>query len=177
MPEIYAQSEDSYMLQECIKKFLKKNKIKCALDMGSGSGIQAQTFIDCRVPKKNVVLVDINKDAIKYLKKNFPESNIIHSDLFEKVNGKFDLITFNPPYLPENKFDKNKDTSGGKLGNETAIKFLKQARKYLNRDGRILLLISSFTPKINFSDLGYKKKVIATKKIFFEELSVLELWE
>ena len=175
MPNIYGPEEDSYLLQECIKKFLKKRKVKSVLDMGSVSGIQAQTFVDSGIPEKNIIVIDINKDAIKHLKLKFKNSKVIHSDLFSKIKGKFDLIVFNPPYLPENKFDKNKDTSGGKLGNETAIRFLNQAQNHLNKNGAILLVVSSFTPKIDFPKLGYKKKVLLTKKIFYEELSVLEL--
>jgi release factor glutamine methyltransferase len=175
MSEIYAQAEDSYLLQGCIKKFLKKRKINSALDMGSGSGIQAQTFVDCGVKPQNIFLVDINKNAIKSLKLKFKNSKVIYSDLFSSVEGNFDLIVFNPPYLPENKFDKNKDTSGGKLGNEIIIKFLDQAKNHLNKNGAILLLISSFTPQVNFLRLGYKKVILTRKKIFYEELSVLEL--
>ncbi|MEK6945795.1 MAG: HemK2/MTQ2 family protein methyltransferase [Nanoarchaeota archaeon] len=175
MSEIYGPAEDSYLLQECIKKFLKKRKINSVLDMGSGSGIQAKTFIDLGIDPRNITLADMNKKVIKNLKSKFPKSKIVQSNLFAKIRGEFGLIVFNPPYLPEDKFDKNQDTSGGKKGNEIIIKFLMQAKKHLDKNGRILLLISSFTPKINFSDLKYKKKIFATKRLFFEELSVLEL--
>ncbi|MEK6917895.1 MAG: HemK2/MTQ2 family protein methyltransferase [Nanoarchaeota archaeon] len=175
MSEIYVPAEDSYLLQDCIKKFLKKRKIKSALDMGSGSGIQTKTFLNFNIVPEHITLVDINKEAIKDLKSIFPRSKVIHSNLFAKVKGKFDLIVFNPPYLPEDKFDKNKDTSGGKIGNEIIIKFLKQAKNHITNKGSILLLVSSLTPKINFTSLGYKKKIIGRKKLFYEKLIVLEL--
>ena len=108
MSEIYQPAEDSFFLNEFVKKEVKNsdNKIKI-LDMGSGSGIQAQTCIDLGVPPKNITLVDINPNSIKFLKEKFPLSNIILSDLFSNLkNEKFDLIIFNPPYLPNNKFDK-----------------------------------------------------------------------
>ena len=146
--EIYQPAEDSYFLSSVLTNYLsgKPKQIKI-LDMGSGSGIQAQT---CKKLGFNKILTaDINKEAIKNLKKQGFKS--VHSDLFSNINKKekFDLIIFNPPYLPEHKYDKEKDTTGGKKGFETIIRFLNQARKYLNKNGNILLLFSSFSqPKI-----------------------------
>ena len=115
---VYNPKEDSYLLSKAIKKNVKNINIK-VLDMGSGSGIQAQTIIDLKIKPENIVLVDINKDAINILKKKFTKSKVIKSDLFSNIKGKFDLIVFNPPYLPQHKHDKEKDTTGGKKGSET----------------------------------------------------------
>ena len=52
-------------------------------------------------------------------------------------------------------------------------RFLKQAKKYLEDEGRIFLLVSSKTQGIDF--LNYKKKILGKKKLFFEELIVWEL--
>ena len=87
--------------------------------------------------------------------------------------NKFDLILFNPPYLPEDKFDKGLDTTGGKNGSEVINKFLIQAKRYLNKNGKILILTSSLTKKINWQI--YSKKKLAEKRIFFETLYVWEL--
>jgi len=178
--EIYQPAEDSFLLAECAKEFLESSKINKkrikVLDMGSGSGIQSASLIKEGVPEKNIVLVDINPNAISFLKKKFTKSRIILSNLFEKLNpekNKFDFILFNPPYLPENKFDKGLDTTGGKNGSEVINNFLVQAKKYLNKNGKILLLASSLTKKINWQD--YKKKCIVKKRIFFEILYVWEL--
>lgn len=114
MMKIYQPAEDSFLLSKFVKKEIKRNKFSEILDMGSGSGIQSETCIDTGIAQKNLTLVDINPDAIKLLKQKFPNSKIIQSNLFNKINGKYDLIIFNPPYLPNDKFDKNLDTSGGK---------------------------------------------------------------
>lgn len=171
---IYPISEDSIFLAEKVKKFLKKRKdiqeIQY-LDMGTGSGFLAETALKCGIKKENILCVDINPEVIKYIKKK--GFNVIKSDLFSKIkNKKFDLISFNAPYLPEHKYDKEKDTTGGKNGDETAVKFLKQSKRYLTKNGKILLLISSLTPfdKIKKFNL----KIVAKKKLFFEELIVLE---
>ena len=178
--EIYQPAEDSYLLKEVLSK-LKNLENKKILDMGSGSGIQTQTLIDAGAKPENITLTDINTKSIKYLKKQFPKSKIIKSNLFGKINKKqkFYLIIFNPPYLPEDKYDNKKDTTGGKNGDEIILRFLKQSKSYLTPKNRIYLLLSSLTPtnQINLliKKLKYKTKLIKSKKLFFEELFVLEL--
>ncbi len=170
--EIYQPAEDSHLFADFLKKYLSKHKINSYIDMGTGSGILAKTaskFLD----KKNILAVDINPDAVKLLKKeNF---KAIKSNLFEKVKNKFDLITFNAPYLPFDKREPKSSqlaTTGGKKGDEISLKFLKQAKKHLNKNGKILLLISSLTPMNKIKK--FKHKIVARKKIFMEELLILE---
>lgn len=175
---IYIPSEDSYLLSETLKNYLEnKNKSIKILDMGSGSGIQAKTCRDLGF--KNIICADINQEAVKNLKKQGFTS--IKSNLFSNINKKerFNLIIFNPPYLPEHRFDKEKDTTGGKKGCEIIIKFLKQAKSYLDKNGTILLLFSSLSkPKIilkKSEQLNYSPTELSSKKLFFEELWVYEL--
>ncbi len=169
---IYHPAEDSYLLKQVLGEFndIKNKKI---LDMGSGSGIQAENLLKLGILSENLTLADIDLDSIKLLKKKFPKLEIIRSDLFEKIKGKFDLIIFNPPYLPGDKFDNKKDTTGGKKGSEIINRFLNQAHKYLNVNGKILILTSSLTKGIKWGN--YKKKLLAKKNIFFEELYVWRL--
>ena len=170
---MYEPREDSCLLSSVLSAYLKdKERSIKILDMGSGSGIQAET---CRKNGfKNIFAADIDEQAILFLKKK--KFKAVHSNLFSKIKGKFDLIVFNPPYLPEDKYDLEKDTTGGKKGYETIIKFLKQAKKHLNDNGTILLLFSSFSnPKIikeEAKKLGYEIKLLAKKRMFFEELYV-----
>jgi len=172
---MYPPKEDSFFLSAILDDFFKhKNiKVKKFLDMGSGSGIQAETLTKF-TEKRNIICADIDKEAVRHLKsKGF---NAINSDLFEKVKGKFDFIVFNPPYLPEHKYDKQPDTSGGKLGDETILRFLKQAKKHLNKDGKIFLLLSSLTPRKrinNYLAENCKFKKLSEKKLFFEILEIL----
>jgi len=173
---IYPLSEDSFLLSSFVEKEIKKNKKGKILDMGAGLGIQSETCINLGFNPKNLTLTDINKEALKILRKKFPKSKVIFSDLFENISDKFDLIIFNPPYLPEDlrePEDSKINTTGGKKGGEIINKFLRQARKHLNKKGKILLLTSSLTKGIFFSD--YNRKLLGTKKLFFEELYVWEL--
>lgn len=176
---IYTPKEDSYLLAEEVKKYAKD---KSVLDMGTGSGIQALAAKSAGA--KSIIVSDINIEAVTQAKKQFKRYKIrvIHSNLFEKVNGKFDLIIFNPPYLPEDKRedkDSALSTTGGKKGDEIIVNFLKKATRHLNNNGIILLLISSLTPERRINNLMKRlklnSKVIASQKIFFEEIFVLEI--
>lgn len=173
--EIYEPAEDSYLLSETLSKenLTKKKKF---LDMGSGSGIQAETLINLGIAPKEITIVDINPEAIYLLKKKFHKSEIIKSDLFDNVKGKFDLIAFNPPYLPKDNsepLDSRLATTGGIKGAELINKFLRQAENHLSKKGSIYLLTSSLTKGIKWKP--YKKKLLSKKKIFMEELFVWEL--
>ena len=182
--EIYQPAEDSYFFVNFLKTYLKNqrpntehptpkslSKIKM-LDMGTGSGILSETaskFLD----KKNITPVDINPDSIKLLKQKGYKA--IKSNLFQKIKNKFDLITFNAPYLPLDKREPKESqlaTTGGKRGDEISIKFLNYAKKHLNKNGKIFLLISSLTPMDKIKK--HISKIIARKKLFMEELLILE---
>lgn len=177
---MYQAREDSYFLSEILKNYLKnlpkKEKQKIiALDLGTGSCIQAETMRKEGI--KNIACSDIDKEAIKTAKeKNF---KAIYSSLFEKIKGKFNLIAFNAPYLPESRYDRQKDTSGGKEGNETILKFLRQVRKHLKKQGKIFLLFSSFTPKARIlkeiRKQQFKIEKTYEKNLFFEKLFIYSL--
>jgi release factor glutamine methyltransferase len=170
--EIYQPAEDSYLFENFLKKYLKKNKINSYLDMGTGSGILSMTalkFLD----KDKILAADINPDAVKFVQNK--GINTIKTNLFDKIKGKFDLITFNAPYLPLDKRepkDSQIATTGGKRGDEVSLKFLKQAKKHLEENGRILLLISSLTPMDKLKK--FNPKVVARQKVFMEDLIILE---
>ena len=182
---IYEPAEDSFLLAKHARKQLKgiliENPAARALDMGTGSGIQAEACAESGVKKKNIFAVDINTEAVKLAKKK--GFNAVLSGLFSNISKKrrkekFDLIIFNPPYLPEDKtgHDKGKDTTGGRLGDETILRFLRQAKSYLSDNGKILIVISSLTPKSRIKKeiekQNLKCRVLETQTLFFERLEV-----
>jgi release factor glutamine methyltransferase len=176
MSLVYQPAEDSYLILSVIKKYSKN---KSVLDMCTGSGILA---IEASKYSKSTTAADINQEAIINLKLNYPKIKSIKSNLFKNVKSKFDLIICNPPYLP---LDKNEDkesrlaTTGGKKGDEFTLKFVKEAVNHLNKNGIILLLLSSLTPRSRINNflekIHLKSNLIASKKVFFETLEVLEI--
>jgi len=170
---IYEPREDSYLLQKYVKRFVKPNSK--VLDMGTGSGIQAITASKI---SKNITAADINKECILKLKTH-PEIKAIQSNLFQNIKGKFDIIIFNPPYLPEDPNepeDSKLTTTGGKKGSEIIEQFLKQAKNHLNPDGKILLVYSSLTKNIKeIIKLNYSEEVLSQENYFMEKLFVSKL--
>ena len=173
MANIYEPSDDSFFFSEFLEKYLKELEGEIEyLDLGTGSGILAKTASKI-LEKSEIIVTDINLKAVELLrKKGF---NSIQSNLFSNINSKFDLITFNAPYLPrDDREPKNSRiaTTGGERGDEISIEFLEQARKHLNPEGKILLLISSLTPQDRIAKFGPQE--VARKKIFMEDLIILE---
>ncbi len=167
---IYEPKEDSYLLERNLKSYVKH---KSVLDMGAGSGIQAETAL--KNGANNVLAVDINSASIALLKKK--GLNVRKSNLFSNIKEKFDVILFNPPYLPQDpREDKESQriTTGGKLGDEIILKFLTQSKKHLNQDGVILLITSSLTPEARINrilkDLKFNKKLVDSEKLFMETI-------
>lgn len=177
---VYLPSEDSYLLEKEVKEYLEsiEDKDIKILDMGSGSGIQSKACI--KKGFENVLAVDIDRETLNHLKKQKLKTR--KSNLFSnlKDHEKFDLIIFNPPYLPEDKYDKGIDTTAGKKGYEIILRFLKQAQSHLKKEGIILLLVSSLSNegviKKKSKELGYKLKKLNEKGVgFFENLYIYEL--
>ena len=177
---IYQPSEDSYLLKQILTNYLKdKPKSIPILDMGSGSGIQALTCKELGFT--NIIAVDINPEAVDHLKQQ--DLDAIQSDIFNNINKKqkFQIIIFNPPYLPEDKRepdDSKLQTTAGKKGYEIILEFLKQARQHLTSRGVVLLLFSSLSqPEVILQEakkLNYKSQLLNKQKLSFEELFVYE---
>ena len=72
------------------------------IDLGCGSGVIGLT-LEKKVSTKSVDLVDISPKALAVTYKNCVKhssrANLINSDMFEKVEKKYDIIISNPPYI------------------------------------------------------------------------------
>jgi len=178
-PQVYEPAEDTFLLAENLK--VKEGDI--ALDIGTGTGIIALLM----AKKAEYVLgVDVNPIAIELAKENAKINGIKNvefrvSDLFENVEGKFDIITFNLPYLPgrpeELKEPIDLALIGGKRGREVLDKFIDQVIDYLKPNGIIQIVQSSITGVEDtiekFTKLGFKVEITAKERYFFEEIVVI----
>lgn len=180
---IYEPAEDSFLLQKYVKRYASGQ----VLDMGTGTGIQALTASQ----KKNVKSVlgtDLNPSAVSYCQKYVqPKSrklSFFQSNLFSSISSSFrkpffDTITFNPPYLPEDRREPKESslaTTGGKKGYEILDRFFADASVFLKPKGIILLLFSSLTRKNQVERIIkenlFEFKELERIKIPFEELYV-----
>ncbi|TCG10590.1 peptide chain release factor N(5)-glutamine methyltransferase [Mycoplasma todarodis] len=122
------------------------------LDLCSGSG-----YIGLAIKKMTgakVTASDISKEAISQIeinkKKNNLDIEVIESDLFENISGKFDVIISNPPYIPQNntlsesvlKYEPHLALFGGEDGNDLYKRIVAKYKNHLNPGGVILFEIS-----------------------------------
>ncbi len=179
---VYEPAEDSIMLADIVSSCdLAGKKV---LDMGTGSGLLA---IVASAKHAIVTASDIDSNAVDTAHKNSlvnkVDIDVIESDMFSNITGKFDVIMFNSPYLPSDEIDKYAekriDYDGGKNGRDIIRIFLEQVKEYLNEKGRVLLLISSLTDEKELIKMlennGFQNCVICRKKIEWEELIVFEI--
>ncbi len=175
---VYPPAEDSYLMQDILKKevpnLLEQNPELKFLEIGPGSGIHLETVRKLGIKKENIFSVDINPDAVAHC--SSLGFNCKQSNLFENVEDKFDIIIFNPPYLPE---DEREDcasktaTTGGIKGCEIINRFLRESKNYLTKEGKAYLITSSLSGNVEWDN--WNKKILGSEKLFFEELYVWEL--
>jgi len=171
-PGVYKPAEDSFLMVEAVLKELHPSDR--VLEIGAGSGI-VSAFIK---EHAHVVATDISPYAVKCTKLN--GIDVIRTDLFNGIRGKFDLIVFNPPYLPsEKKIGDWLDFAwdGGEDGRETINRFLGQVKEHLTENGRFLLLASSLSGVESIMEkmtsLGLIAEELLSERYFFEQLVVL----
>ncbi len=178
-PQVYKPCDDSFLMAE--NQIVQKGD--SVLDMGTGCGIQG--IIASKTASK-VLACDINPYSVRCARhnvklNNIPNMEIIKSDLFENVKGKFDTILFNPPYLISNPEDRDDYLKlawdGGKDGKEVIGRFIQEAVEHLKSSGHIMLV----TPSQHIQDISgaggsrIHKEVIAEKSFFFEKLYLLDI--
>lgn len=83
-------------------KIINQHFDKCinVIDIGTGSGCIGLT-LKKELPNISVTLTDISKKALKVAKENAKGMDVtfIYSDIFKNVEGKYDVIISNPPYI------------------------------------------------------------------------------
>lgn len=180
---VYEPAEDTFLAAD----HLIVNEDEIVLDMGTGCGIIA---ILAAQKAKKVVAVDVNPHAIRCAKKNAEinklasKIDIRKGDLFKPIrkSEKFSLIVFNAPYLPstlkESRSWLGKSWAGGPTGRQIIDRFIMEAPKYLEKNGRILLVQSSLSNVDEtlgkFRKAELKAKVIAEKKVSFETIVLIQ---
>jgi len=200
--DVYEPAEDSFLLADCTVSFLLEkfqDKPFNALEVGCGSGF-VSAFVQSRFSRVSLIAVDINPNAVACACENGVHA--VLSNMFDqiktfelpqegetkqgeqqgKTHGKYDVILFNPPYLPTSENEKvtgwlNYAFDGGVSGRELIDKFLESVSDYLSEDGVFLLLISSLTGLeevlFKMEICGFEGAVIGRTKCSFEELMVL----
>ena len=200
------QPDTEILVEEVInicKDIAKENENKNVktninvLDLCTGSGAIGISILN-NVKETKVALSDISIDALDVVNiniKNLVDDKgknrikTINSDLFEKIDDRFDVIVSNPPYIKTNVIDFLEDEVKNEPlialdGGEDGLKFYKliinEADKFLNDNGYLCLEIGfdqkeevikiikqskKYESIYSKKDLGDNDRIIICKKV------------
>ena len=176
--EVYDPAEDSYLLADAAISYARDGMH--VLEIGTGTGFVSSVLL--ANVNVNLTATDINPHAAKCAKSNGIE--VIRTNMFDGLKAEpcFDMIIFNPPYLPTSDDEKvpgwlNYAFDGGRDGRVSVECFLDHVCGYLALDGVILLLVSSLTGIEDMSSkmgaMGFDVDIVGREKCSFEELVVI----
>ena len=172
---VYVPSDDSLLMIDAINKLPLSGR--SVLDLGAGSGILG---LYCAVQGAEVTASDIEATALEHIERIAAilqvRIKVCLSDLFSNIPDQFDLILFNPPYLPSVGVS-DRSVDGGIGGVVLADRFLEQLPNHLNKGAYAFLLLSSLNEPASVRDRHGELEfsVVAKKPLFFEELEVLRV--
>ena len=145
--------ETEVLVEEALKQPFAR-----VLDLGTGSGAIIVSLL-CEIEAATGVGVDVSEPALAVARANAATFDVatrvemIRSDWFRNVQGKFDLIVSNPPYVSEEEFEslapevRNWDPKGalspGGDGLDAYRRIAKEGHAFLADHGRLLVEIGS----------------------------------
>lgn len=178
MVTIYEAAEDSRLLATASTERITDERV---LEVGVGSG-----YVISRIATEtdaDVVGSDINPEACRKTRASGIE--VVRGNLLEPfVADSFDVVVFNPPYLPtppEQEWDDPLEyaLSGGEDGRRVIRPFLVDLGRVLRSDGRAFVLVSSLTDIDAVMELAENAGLIASEieseSFPYERLVVLKI--
>ena len=185
-PEVYEPAEDTFQLIESVE--VKEGDT--VLEIGTGCGIVA---LECARIGAEVICSDLNPHAVKLAKRNYLTNKsslkgsveIRQGDLFSVLNKdeRFDVIIFNPPYLPTQPEDRmggtgwfDIATDGGVDGLELTKRFIHGLSKHLKKTGHAYFVFSSLSDRKKLDEYifntGLKSEIILSRLFDDEQIDV-----
>ncbi|MDZ7745696.1 MAG: HemK2/MTQ2 family protein methyltransferase [Halobacteriales archaeon] len=183
--EVYQPAEDSRLLADVAVD--RAHDATRVLDVGTGSGYIAGRV--ARDTAASVVASDVNPHACRQARANAHEESIplavVRGDCTRPFEPEtFDVVTFNPPYLPRDAEAERDDwmeraLTGGETGREVIESFLDDVGRVLTPDGVVLLLVSTLTDIEAVASYAADRDLAAEtareESFPFERLAVLEI--
>lgn len=129
---VFSKNEIDYGTKVLISSVSKNYDLngKKILDLGCGLGV-VTIFLSKIFNNADFVLSDITLIATKLSEENLKKNNcrdfkVLKSDLFEKIDEKFDFIITNPPI---------------RAGKQLLLKLIDESKNYLRENGKLILVI------------------------------------
>ena len=175
--QVYPVREDTLLLLEtALDEVRPSDRV---LDLGTGSGYIARHLVG---KAALVIATDVNPHACRMASSEGGEVGVARSDLTAGLRGLFDLVLFNPPYLPTKPGERMDDwleraLDGGESGREVIRRLLPDLPRVLAPGGRLLLVISELTGPGEvislFRDAGFQGAAVRETRAEGERLLVL----
>ena len=166
--EEYTPAEDTFFIAENIQN----EKGNFALDVGTGSGYLTQLL------SKNFSFVlgtDINFQVLQ--NQTYKTKNLVCCNGADAIKCKFDLVVCNLPYLATDEI-LDIATDGGSEGFEIPKRIFDSVYDKIKPSGKFIFVTSSLSNYqkllVYAQKLGLKSRIIAKKKLFFEQLILVE---
>ena len=154
---------------------VERLEAKNVLEIGCGTGFIIYHYLK-KVPNIHFpVGIDISLDDLREMKRRSSFLEIVQADGLHIPFRKsaFQLVFFNPPYLPSEKI-LDRAVDGGKDGIEVTCGFLKSARRVIKRGGYVVFIASSLSNTENLEkkirNLKFSIYSKHFKRLFFEIL-------
>ncbi len=164
----YIASEDSALLRSALGGYSGGS----ALEIGAGNG---GNLVGLANRFGRVVGTDIQSPGLSDWKGSGVD--FILADAATCLRSEtFDLVVFNPPYLPVELGDDPAVEGGGGL--EVPKNFLREALRVVKKTGRVVFLLNDEARVDEFGEIcaigGFALKKVAERRLFFEGLAVYE---
>lgn len=164
----YPPSEDTFF----VASYLENQQGDSALDVGSGSGYLTKMLTE---KFSFVVGTDINFEVLR--DQTYKTQNLICCNASDSLRLQFDLVVCNLPYLATDAI-LDVATDGGHEGFEIPKKIFDSVVCNVKKGGKFVFVTSSlsnYQKLIDYAqDLGFDASIVARKKLFFEELILVE---
>jgi len=167
----YLPAEDTDLLREALEPFSGGS----CLEIGFGSGAVLASVSPRFGLAVGTEVIDLEEARLAAA----PGVELFLADRATCFrDGVFDLVFFNPPYLPSEKIE-DEAVDGGPTGVEVAVSFLEEGLRVLGEGGTIVALLSTEGDLGSFlshcSNLGLAVDSVAEKRLFYETLAVLTM--
>jgi release factor glutamine methyltransferase len=165
--EPYLASEDSALLRSAVGGLSGQ----ACLEIGAGNGGNMAAM------GRGFELV-VGTDLVRPRMSGWGDGDFVVADLATCFRGStFDLVLFNPPYLPSEEV-RDLAVDGGK-GAQVPLAFLSEALRVVKGSGTVVMLLSSETPldgiRAACAAEGFGLTKVAEKHLFYERLSVYRI--
>jgi len=145
------------LIAERFEPWVDSSAVGRILEIGTGSGCIAIALAHA-FPNSRVVAADLMADALDVARINVERHalegrvELVQSDLYERIEGRFDLIVSNPPYVPQDEvtdlpreyaYEPGIALASGADGLDSSRRILQDAARYLTDRGMLALEVGA----------------------------------